>query len=255
MLNSIADRLMAVVGGAATVGAMYAAVHVFGTSLGLSHARRPSQQQLKREDSGVMSPYISITPWVKVQFRAPAMLAVSYIGSTLCKMVAYPTTFPISEFFKVSPNAIYGTGLVFFAASAYLYYSRCRSPLIFPHPAHQFVTKGLRARRPRRQKGVPLTLPMVCSVAYMVKVGTPVPHGFEVKTMCRHGPFERFKHPQYTGLLGSAIAAAVVLDSACQPPPPNPPRLVSPIPRISYRPITECSSLVSRRVSPFALGW
>mmetsp|Transcript_24993 Transcript_24993/g.57460 ORF Transcript_24993/g.57460 Transcript_24993/m.57460 type:complete len:221 (+) Transcript_24993:97-759(+) len=175
MMDGIADRLLAVVGGAATVGAMYAAVHVFGTSLGISHARRPSQQQLKREDSGVLTPFISITPWVKVYFRAPAMLAVSYLGSTVCKLVAHPNTVPLSEFFKLTPNIVYGAGLTIFGISGYLYYS---------------------------------------SVAYMVKVGTPVPHGYEVKTLCRHGPFEHFKHPQYTGLFGSAVAAALVLDSA-----------------------------------------
>lgn len=174
-MNTVGERFLAVLGGAATVGAMYAAVHVFGTSLGLAHSRRPSQQQLKCEDSGVLSPYITITPWIKVHFRAPAMLGVSLLGSTFLKAAAHPNVVPISAYLNVAPNAVYGTGLAIFGVSAYLYYS---------------------------------------SVAYMVKVGTPVPHGYEVKTLCRHGPFEHFKHPQYTGLFGSAISASVVLDSA-----------------------------------------
>jgi hypothetical protein len=80
-------------------------------------------------------------------------------------------------------------------------------------------TAGL--AHPRRHAESLLSVPRTLrSVAYMVKVGTPVPHGYEVKTLCRHGPFEHFKHPQYTGLFGSAISASVVLDSACEPPSP-----------------------------------
>lgn len=56
------------------------------------------------------------------------------------------------------------------------------------------------------------------AVKYMVKVGTPVPNGYRVKTLCTHGPFQYFQHPVYTALFGCSLSTPFVLDSACKPP-------------------------------------
>ena len=56
------------------------------------------------------------------------------------------------------------------------------------------------------------------SVKYMVKVGTPVPNGYQVKTLCTHGPFQYFQHPIYCALFGCSLSTPLVLDSACTTP-------------------------------------
>ena len=64
------------------------------------------------------------------------------------------------------------------------------------------------------------------SVKYMVKIGTPVPNGYRVTTLCTHGPFQYFQHPIYTALLGCSLSTPLVLDCACTPSPspaPSPP--------------------------------
>jgi len=58
-------------------------------------------------------------------------------------------------------------------------------------------------------------------VKYMVKIGTPVPNGYQVKTLCTHGPFQYFQHPIYAALLGCSLATPLVLDSACIQSPPH----------------------------------
>ena len=59
------------------------------------------------------------------------------------------------------------------------------------------------------------------SVKYMVKVGTPVPNGYQVKTLCTHGPFQYFQHPIYCALFGCSLSTPLVLDSACTTPTPT----------------------------------
>ena len=59
------------------------------------------------------------------------------------------------------------------------------------------------------------------SVKYMVKIGTPVPNGYQVKTLCTHGPFQYFQHPIYCALFGCSLSTPLVLDSACTTPTPT----------------------------------
>lgn len=78
----------------------------------------------------------------------------------------------------MSGQAVYGAGMLLFGASAFFYRK---------------------------------------AVKYMVKVGTPVPNGYRVKTLCTHGPFQYFQHPVYTALFGCSLSTPFVLDSACKP--------------------------------------
>ena len=58
------------------------------------------------------------------------------------------------------------------------------------------------------------------SIKYLVKIGTPVHTGYDVKTLCVHGPFEFFKHPMYCAMMGCSLATVLTNDSLCEGPIP-----------------------------------
>lgn len=71
-------------------------------------------------------------------------------------------------------------------------------------------------------------------IKYLVKIGTPVEHGYDVKTLCIHGPFEFFKHPMYCAMMGCSLATVFTNDSLCEFPfvrmyPPLSPLLFHPM--------------------------
>lgn len=166
---SIEERLMAVVGGAATTAGMLACLHIGGNRLAWKHA-----SQMKQE-SAEKNPVLHLTPWINVPLRPPTLLSASLIASLMVKAAAYPNHKPISEMIKfMSPTTLWQSGIALFAVAAYQHY---------------------------------------LTIKYLVKIGNPVPHGYEVKTLCTHGPFEFFKHPMYCAMLGCSIATALTNDS------------------------------------------
>ncbi|EKX35645.1 hypothetical protein GUITHDRAFT_165923 [Guillardia theta CCMP2712] len=170
---------------------MYGCVHMIGSTLAQrgiltsssssssSSSATPQKRTASSGHSGkageeaVHTPIIFLTPWIKVPLKAPGMLFASYLASAATKALAYPQTSPISKLLGVGESVVLAAGVGLFSISAYLYYS---------------------------------------SVKYMVDVGTPVPYGFQVKTLCTNGPFRYFKHPIYTALFGCCLATPLVLD-------------------------------------------
>mmetsp|Transcript_33524 Transcript_33524/g.52166 ORF Transcript_33524/g.52166 Transcript_33524/m.52166 type:complete len:225 (+) Transcript_33524:283-957(+) len=173
-LINLHERMMALAGGCITLAGMYSCVYLSGTRLATMHATLPSNV-VTDEEADIKPFTIELTPWIKVPLRAPIMLAGSFLIAAITKASSFPNSLPLSTLTGMSTNVVAGTGLALFAASNFLYYS---------------------------------------TVKYMVKIGTPVPSGFKVKTLCTHGPFNYLQHPIYTALLGCTLATPFVFDSA-----------------------------------------
>jgi len=120
---------------------------------------------------------ISLTPWVVVPLRPPHVLTGSLIAAVLAKAAAWPNVKPISAVLApaiLGEQRIFQIGATLFVFSAYQHW---------------------------------------LTVKYLVKIGTPVISGYDVKTLCIHGPFEFFKHPMYCAMMGISISAALLNDS------------------------------------------
>lgn len=171
--------LLSLMGGGATLVGMYGVIYFTGQRIAAVQmaqiAKQEADQGYKRTDSVKNLDNIELTPWVNIPLKTPLMLLSSFIGAAACKALSHPNSVPISELLKIKPQVVYGSGLALFSAAAYFYRA---------------------------------------SVKYMVKVGTPVPNGYQVKTLCVHGPFVYFQHPIYTALLGCSMSTPLVLDSA-----------------------------------------
>mmetsp|Transcript_40839 Transcript_40839/g.102172 ORF Transcript_40839/g.102172 Transcript_40839/m.102172 type:complete len:228 (-) Transcript_40839:91-774(-) len=120
---------------------------------------------------------LALTPWVTVPLRPPSLLTGSLVASVLAKAAAWPHVKPISA--VLLPNLLgeqrlFQIGAALFVFSAYQHY---------------------------------------LTIKYLVKIGTPVISGYDVKTLCIHGPFEFFKHPMYCAMMGISVSAALLNDS------------------------------------------
>jgi len=165
--------------GSATLVGMYGVIYFTGQRIAAVQmaeiAKQEEAQGYKRTDSVKNLDNIELTPWVNIPLKTPLMLLSSFFGAATAKGMTHPNSMPISQLLSTKPQVVYGGGMLLFAASAYFYR---------------------------------------VSVKYMVKIGTPVPNGYQVKTLCTHGPFQYFQHPIYAALLGCSLATPLVLDSA-----------------------------------------
>jgi len=163
------ERVLAVLGGAATTAGMICVLQLGGYRLARKH-RVASKQETVVPDAS-----LTLTPWVNVPLRPPSVMSGTLILSVVAKALSYPDTLPVSKFLPfLSETGVWQTGVAIFMASAYQHY---------------------------------------LTIKYLVKIGTPVEHGYDVKTMCIHGPFEFFKHPMYCAMMGCSFSACLTNDS------------------------------------------
>eukprot|EP00802_Teleaulax_amphioxeia_P017987 Tamp_18161.p1 GENE.Tamp_18161~~Tamp_18161.p1 ORF type:complete len:248 (-),score=52.33 Tamp_18161:598-1269(-) len=173
------SRLLAIMGGSATLVGMYGVIYFTGQRIAAEQMAQIAEQEkaqgYKKTNSVKNLDHIELTPWVNIPLKTPLMLLSSFFGAAAAKAITHPDSVPLSELLYATPQTLYGVGLGIFGVSAYFYR---------------------------------------VSVKYMVKIGTPVPNGYQVKTLCTHGPFQYFQHPIYCALFGCSLATPLVLDSA-----------------------------------------
>lgn len=114
----IHERMLAVLGGAATTAGMICVLQFGGYRLARKH------RDARQEKAVVPDASLTLTPWVNVPLRPPVVLSGSLILSVVAKALAYPDTRPVSKLLLpfLSETGVWQTGVALFMASAYQHY-------------------------------------------------------------------------------------------------------------------------------------